>query len=54
MGHGKDVGESRASGADCRVEFHNKTLTKTFGSPYLGCYFLAVTIFSLGIIRDVL
>lgn len=34
------------------VEFHNKSLTKLFGSPYLGCYFLAVTIFGLGIFRD--
>jgi hypothetical protein len=29
-------------------------LTKIFGSPYLGCYALAVAIFSLGLIRDAL
>jgi methylene-fatty-acyl-phospholipid synthase len=29
-------------------------MTKIFGSPYNGCYVLAVTIFSLGIFRDVL
>ena len=34
------------------VEYRNKSLTKAFGSPYLGCYALAVTIFSLGLIRD--
>lgn len=34
-------------------EYHNKTITKVLkGNRYLGCYFLAVTIFSLGIIRD--
>jgi methylene-fatty-acyl-phospholipid synthase len=27
-------------------------LTKIFGSPYYGCYALAVTIFGLGIFRD--
>jgi phosphatidylethanolamine N-methyltransferase len=27
-------------------------LTKAFGSPYYGCYALAVAIFSIGIIRD--
>jgi len=35
-----------------RQEYHNHFLTKTFGSPYYGCYALAVTIFSLGIFRD--
>ncbi|KAK5937818.1 Phosphatidyl-N-methylethanolamine N-methyltransferase [Knufia obscura] len=36
------------------LEHQYKThfLTKVFGSPYRGCYFLAITIFSLGIIRD--
>ena len=29
-------------------------MTKIFGSPYLGCYALAVAIFSLGLIRDAL
>ncbi|RSH89224.1 Phosphatidyl-N-methylethanolamine N-methyltransferase [Saitozyma podzolica] len=37
-----------------RNEYRNKTMTKIFGSPYHGCYVLAVTIFSLGIFRDVL
>lgn len=27
-------------------------MTRIFGSPYYGCYFLASTIFSLGILRD--
>ncbi|KAL6708446.1 Phosphatidyl-N-methylethanolamine N-methyltransferase [Coniothyrium glycines] len=36
-------------------EYHNKILTKLFGgNPRLGCYALAVTIFSLGIFRDYL
>ncbi|GAA5865054.1 hypothetical protein JCM8547_007696 [Rhodosporidiobolus lusitaniae] len=36
-----------------RQEYKNKILTKlAFGRPYWGCYMLAVTIFSLGIIRD--
>ncbi|OAL50517.1 phospholipid methyltransferase [Pyrenochaeta sp. DS3sAY3a] len=35
-------------------EYHNKVITKLFGgNPKLGCYGLAVTIFSLGIIRDI-
>ncbi|PWN50306.1 putative OPI3-methylene-fatty-acyl-phospholipid synthase [Violaceomyces palustris] len=34
-------------------EYHNKTITKLLGGRrYLGCYFLAVSIFSLGILRD--
>ncbi|TIA92036.1 hypothetical protein E3P89_01258 [Wallemia ichthyophaga] len=34
-------------------EYHNKLLTKLAGGrPYLGCYLLAFTIFSLGILRD--
>ena len=36
------------------LEYHNKTLTKTFNSPYKGCYALAATIFTLGLIRDYL
>ncbi|GAA5909706.1 bifunctional phosphatidyl-N-methylethanolamine N-methyltransferase/phosphatidyl-N-dimethylethanolamine N-methyltransferase [Sporobolomyces salmoneus] len=36
-----------------RQEYKNKVLTKlAFGKPYLGCYGLAFTIFSLGIVRD--
>ncbi|EFE40890.1 hypothetical protein TRV_04355 [Trichophyton verrucosum HKI 0517] len=35
------------------LEYNNHFLTKLFsGNKYNGCYFLAVTIFSLGIIRD--
>src|SRR4051812_40858672 len=37
-----------------RTEFHNKTMTKMFGSPLRGTYVLAVIIFSLGIIRDLM
>jgi len=35
-----------------RQEYHTHFLTKIFRSPYYGCYALAVTIFSIGIIRD--
>lgn len=34
------------------VEYKTHFLTKLFGSPYYGCYALAITIFSLGLIRD--
>ncbi|KAI8579112.1 hypothetical protein K450DRAFT_243927 [Umbelopsis ramanniana AG] len=38
-----------------RAEYRNQVLTKLAGgNPYLGCYGLAVTIFSIGIIRDYL
>ncbi|KKY18483.1 putative phospholipid methyltransferase [Diplodia seriata] len=38
-----------------RQEYHNKVITKLFGGNSLyGCYGLAVTIFSLGIIRDII
>ncbi|MCJ1380499.1 Phosphatidyl-N-methylethanolamine N-methyltransferase [Xylographa soralifera] len=38
-----------------RQEYHNKILTRLFnGNSRLGCYALAVTIFSLGIFRDML
>ncbi|KAF2471997.1 phosphatidylethanolamine N-methyltransferase [Lindgomyces ingoldianus] len=38
-----------------RQEYHNKLITKLFGgNSRLGCYALAVSIFSLGIVRDVL
>ena len=33
-------------------EYHTHFLTKIFRSPYYGCYFLAVSIFVLGILRD--
>ncbi|PQE17620.1 methylene-fatty-acyl-phospholipid synthase protein [Rutstroemia sp. NJR-2017a BVV2] len=37
------------------TKYHNKILTRLFnGNSRLGCYFLAVTIFSLGIFRDFL
>ncbi|KAJ5684785.1 uncharacterized protein N7477_001130 [Penicillium maclennaniae] len=35
-----------------RAEYNTHFLTRIFGGPYRGCYFLAVTIFSLGILRD--
>ncbi|EIM91821.1 phospholipid methyltransferase [Stereum hirsutum FP-91666 SS1] len=35
-----------------RNEYHNKTLTRLFGSPRTGCYFLALSIFGFGILRD--
>jgi len=36
-------------------EYHNRTISKLFGgNPYYGCYALAVTIFTIGIIRDTL
>ncbi|EHK23878.1 uncharacterized protein TRIVIDRAFT_45525 [Trichoderma virens Gv29-8] len=36
-----------------RQEYHNKILTRLFGGkPYPACYALAVTIFSLGLVRD--
>ncbi|EON61510.1 methylene-fatty-acyl-phospholipid synthase [Coniosporium apollinis CBS 100218] len=36
-----------------RQEYHNKVITKLFrGNSLYGCYALAVTIFTLGIIRD--
>lgn len=38
-----------------RNEYHNKTLTRLFnGNSLRACYFLAITIFSLGILRDTL
>ena len=36
-------------------EYHNKTNTHALGGRrYLGCYLLAATIFTLGIVRDTL
>ncbi|KAL4896373.1 phospholipid methyltransferase-domain-containing protein [Aspergillus ambiguus] len=36
-----------------RTEYRNHFLTRTFGgNAYYGCYFLAATIFTLGILRD--
>ncbi|KAF2761607.1 phosphatidylethanolamine N-methyltransferase [Pseudovirgaria hyperparasitica] len=36
-------------------EYHHKLLTKLFGgNRHYGCYALAITIFSLGILRDIL
>ncbi|GHJ89061.1 hypothetical protein NliqN6_5463 [Naganishia liquefaciens] len=37
-----------------RNEYRNKSMTKMFGGPYNGTYVLAITIFSLGIIRDLI
>lgn len=37
-----------------RFEFHTHLLTKTFGSKRLACYFFAVIVFSLGLLRDYL
>ncbi|KAF2267130.1 phosphatidylethanolamine N-methyltransferase [Lojkania enalia] len=38
-----------------RQEYHNKVITKLLGgNSHLGCYALAITIFSLGIFRDYL
>ncbi|EAU87684.1 methylene-fatty-acyl-phospholipid synthase [Coprinopsis cinerea okayama7 len=38
-----------------RNEYHNKTITRLFGgNRKAGCYFLAVMIFSFGILRDYL
>jgi len=36
------------------AEYRNKTITKIVGSPYVGCYILALTIFSLSGFRDTL
>ncbi|GLB10352.1 phosphatidyl-N-methylethanolamine N-methyltransferase [Aspergillus tubingensis] len=33
-------------------QYRSHFLTRIFGNAYYGCYFLAVTIFSLGILRD--
>ena len=60
LAFGGTRGSFRRSRACCRrsdrsLEYHNKIITKLFGgSPRLGCYGLAVTIFSLGIFRDYL
>jgi methylene-fatty-acyl-phospholipid synthase len=35
-----------------QAEYHKHFLTKIFRSPRYGCYFLAFTIFSLGLLRD--
>ncbi|GCB22342.1 phosphatidyl-N-methylethanolamine N-methyltransferase [Aspergillus awamori] len=34
------------------ISYRSHFLTRIFGNAYYGCYFLAVTIFSLGILRD--
>ncbi|KNG84059.1 methylene-fatty-acyl-phospholipid synthase [Aspergillus nomiae NRRL 13137] len=34
------------------VEYRKHYLTRIFGNPYYGCYFLAIAIFTLGIVRD--
>ncbi|KAJ5691496.1 Phospholipid methyltransferase [Penicillium malachiteum] len=35
-----------------RAEYNNHILTQIFGGAYNGCYVLAFTIFSIGILRD--
>ncbi|KAJ5740953.1 Phospholipid methyltransferase [Penicillium malachiteum] len=35
-----------------RAEYNNHILTRIFGGAYNGCYALAFTIFSIGILRD--
>lgn len=41
--------------AEHKIEYHNKVLTKLFGgNSRYGCYFLAVVIFGIGILRDTL
>jgi hypothetical protein len=35
-----------------RWEFRTHNITKMFGSPLLGCYALATTIFLLGLYRE--
>ncbi|EMD32848.1 hypothetical protein CERSUDRAFT_118531 [Gelatoporia subvermispora B] len=35
-----------------RNEYRNKTLTRVFGDATTGCYFLAMMIFSFGLLRD--
>ncbi|KAK4190788.1 putative methylene-fatty-acyl-phospholipid synthase [Podospora australis] len=37
-----------------RKEYRTRFMTKAFGSAQRGCYFLAATIFSLGLVRDFL
>jgi len=38
-----------------RIEYHNKILTRLFGGrPRTACYFLAATIFGIGLVRDFL
>ncbi|PNS19889.1 hypothetical protein CAC42_7856 [Sphaceloma murrayae] len=38
-----------------RSEYHSRTISRLFnGSALYGCYFLAVVIFSLGIVRDLI
>lgn len=44
------TGESEAD--RLTAEYRNKTITKIVRSPYVGCYILAVTIFSLSAFRD--
>lgn len=33
-------------------EYRNHFLTRIFRSPYYGCYFLAIVIFTIGLVRD--
>ena len=55
QGRGRGEGVFGWNSADGHTEYHNKIITKLFGgNSRLGCYALAVTIFSLGIFRDYL
>ncbi|KAI6117060.1 hypothetical protein EDD16DRAFT_1832623 [Pisolithus croceorrhizus] len=35
-----------------RNEYRKETITRALGSPYHGCYFLAILIFTFGLVRD--
>lgn len=46
---------SNTEAANKQTEYRNKILTKLFlGNSQIACYFLALTIFSLGMVRDYL
>jgi methylene-fatty-acyl-phospholipid synthase len=49
----RNLHSTRSLTAENNLEYKKKTITKLFGGNSLyGCYALAITIFSLGIIRD--
>ena len=48
------AGKLGGTDEDTDPEYHNKTITKTIRSPLVGCYLLAMTIFSLSAFRDTL
>jgi len=51
-GPGGGGGGGRGGRSELTAEYRNKTITKIVRSPYVGCYILAVTIFSLSAFRD--